>query len=411
MKLAYEAYDFAGRRVRDTVDAADSAEATESLRRRGLFVTSIQPTEGGQRQQSAAPSGAGGRGRMGTGRRLKNMTMFARQLYVLVSTGTPLVESLSAIERQTTDERWKEVVAAVRQRVEEGSSLAEALEGHRHCFDSITRSLVSAGESSGKLPVMLDRVAQLSRKHAVIRSNVIGAMVYPALLIVVAVAVLGVMLMFVLPRFAGLFEEMDVPLPATTQGLMLLSGLLRDYWWALLIGAAAAGVGGWFGVHSEAGRRVIDTVVLRVPKFGRIVQSFATARIARLMGILIDSYLPLLEVLELVRASTTNHHYRKLLERAEDAVTRGEGLSGAFNDPSLISPSVYEAMRSGEDSGQLGQLMLNMADFLDEDNEVTIKSLTSIIEPIILLILGALVGFVAVSMFLPLFDLTAMVGR
>jgi len=141
---------------------------------------------------------------------------------------------------------------------------------------------------------------------------------------------------------------------------------------------------------------------------GKMVQSFATARIMRLMGILLDSHLPLLEVLALVKESTTNTHYHTLLERAEDAVTRGEPISTAFNDPSLISPSVYESIRSGESSGRVGALMLNVADFLDEDNDVIVKSLTSIIEPIILIVLGVLVGFVAMSMFMPLFDLTAM---
>ncbi len=408
MKLAYEAYDRVGKRVRDTVEAADTHEATEQLRRQGLYVTVIRPAGAG-----AAAGVEGGvkprtKGSMSGGKRLKCLSMFARQLYVLVSTGTPLTESLNSIERQTRDPRWKAVIVSLRERLEEGMSLSEAMNLSPGHFDPITRSLVAAGESSGKLPAMLDRIATITRKELHVRSSIIGAMVYPCLLINVALAVLMVLLMFVLPRFGGLFQDMDMPMPPTTAMLMALSAFLLSYWWSIPLMAAGIffGVRAW--VRTAAGKVFCDTAVLRLPQFGKIAQSFATARLIRMMGILLDSYLPLLEVLQLVRDSTSNVHYRKLLQKAEEAVTRGEPISSAFGDASLINPSVYEAIRSGEHSGQVGPLLLNVAGFLDEDNEVVIKSLTSIIEPLILIVLGALVGFVAMSMFMPLFDLTAM---
>jgi type II secretory pathway component PulF len=150
--------------------------------------------------------------------------------------------------------------------------------------------------------------------------------------------------------------------------------------------------------------------VLRVPKVGTIIKSFITARVVRLLGLLTDSHLPIQEILRLTRLTTTNVHYAELLARAEDAVSHGEPISSAFKDSHLISPSVYEAIRSGEQSGQVGPLLLELADFLDEENETTLKSLTSIIEPVLLVMMGAMVGVIAMSIFLPLFDVTEMIG-
>ncbi|MBI1367844.1 MAG: hypothetical protein GC162_04235 [Planctomycetes bacterium] len=411
MKLAYEAYDKGGKVVKNTIEAADANVATENLKRQGLYVTLIRPaTAATEARTSAKPGGKRSKKRVGNGRRLKNLSMFMRQMYVLVSTGTPLVEGLVAIERQTKDVQWRGIIESVRQRVEEGQALSIAMSDHPEYFDPICRSLVAAGETAGKLPTMLDRLASVARKQQHVRSSVIGAMIYPAMLLIVALGVLALMLMFVLPRFGGLFETLDMPLPPTTQALMYLSKFLLAYWWSVPPMVAAMIFGLKYWLKTPQGVYAMHTIVLRLPMFGKISQSFATARIARLMGILLESFLPLLEVLALVKESTTNTHYRNLLQRAEDAVTRGEPISTAFNNDKLINPMVYEAIRSGESSGQVGPLLLNIAGFLDEDNEVIVKSLTSIVEPMILIVLGALVGFVAVSMFLPLFDMTAMTG-
>jgi type II secretory pathway component PulF len=192
--------------------------------------------------------------------------------------------------------------------------------------------------------------------------------------------------MFVLPRFAGLFETLDVPLPPTTAALMWISNALRHYWW--LIGAGV--IGGVFGlVHylrTEAGKATRDTVMIRLPILGPIVRNFIVARVIRLFGVLMDSYVPLLDVLALTRDAAGNGHYRALLTRAADAVEQGEPISAAFDDPALVTPSVAEAIRSGESTGRLSEMLLNMADFLDEENDVMLRALTSILEPIILIV-------------------------
>lgn len=410
MKLAYQAFDKSGQAVQDVIDAADTTDAMESLRRRGLYVTQIaastDPGATGPRP-SAGRRGAG-RLRLRWGRRLKNLAMFTRQLYVLVSTGTQLTQALFALERQAKDEPWRQVLEQVRIRVEEGTSLSEAMRDHPNDFDPIYCSLIAAGETAGKLPTILDRLAGLTRQQLHVRNSVLGAMIYPCLLVAVSLAVLTLMLGFVLPRFAELFKTLDVALPPTTVALMWASDMVRSFWWVMLLmlGAGAWGVRFWLGTPS--GKQWWDTVAVRAPQIGRITRSFATAKIARLLGILLDSHLPLLESLSLVRQATGNVHYAALMTNAEQAVTRGEPVSSAFADTRLIDPSVYEGIRSGEHSGNTGPVLLTLADFLDEENEVVLRSLTSILEPVILIVMGAMVGLIALSMYLPLFDLAAM---
>ena len=348
------------------------------------------------------------RSRFGGSRRLENLAMFARQLYVLVSCGTPVVQALQALERQTKDESWRDTLRALRLKVEEGDTLAEAMAPHPRSFDAVTRTLVAAGETSGALNEMLDRIASLTEQRLQIRRAVVGALMYPIILLFVAVGAFVTMMMLVLPKFAGLFETLDMPLPPTTKILVSLSESMVSYWWAAILAIVATCFVVPMIFKSEAGRKKFDHAVLAMPKVGKIVRSFTMARISRLLGVLIQSHVPMLDAIALTRGATSNGRYKKLLEDTEDIVRKGESLSTAFSNTDLIAPSTAEAIRSGEQAGQVGTLLLNIADFADGDNETIVKSLTSIIEPFVLIILGLMIGIVAISLFLPLFDLTAM---
>lgn len=405
MKLAYQAVDSAGKSVSGTTDAEDLHAAMETLRRQGLFVADIHPA--GEHADLAARRGP----RLGKMKRMRRVAMFCRQLYVLVSSGTPLVDALGALERQANEPAWKSVVAQIRVKVEQGDTLSKAMESHPEYFDAIARSLLAAGESGGSFDSMLDRLASLVRKQVQTRNAVRGAMIYPSLLIVVSIAVLTLMLTFVLPRFAQLFQSMSVPLPPTTKFLVLLSDGLIHYWWAVIASVIAAALGVYFWIGTETGRVAIHTLLIRMPLFGPTIRNFTVARIIRVLGVLITGKVPMLEALALTRQTAGNVHYTALMHKAEEAVTRGSTISSVFAESDLVTPSLTEAIRSGEQSAQIGGLLLNMADFLDEENEVVVKSLTSIIEPIILIALGLLVGFIAMSLFLPLFDLTSMTQR
>lgn len=402
MKLAYTAYDGLGKAVTGVVDASSETTGMDMLRRKGLYVAEIVAAAGVARSTQARKR------RLSAGRRIKNVAWFSRQLHVLICSGTPLADALHALERQTRPGPWRQVIGGLRAKVEEGASLSDAMESSGDCFDPVYRSLVAAGETSGRLMEMLDRLASLKQKQLRIRNAVVGALIYPCLLTTVGTAIFAMLLIFVIPRFSGLFHTLDVPLPASTEILLNVSRLFRGYWWLILLLGAGSIAALTAYLRTSAGRALRDTAVLRVPYIGRVVRSFSTARIVSLLGVLMQARIPVLEALRLVRLSAGNLRYEQIVAKAEDCVSRGEPMSAAFTDPSLISPSVHEAIRSGEASGELDRLLLNIASFLDEENEVIVRSLTSVIEPVILILMGLLVGIVSICMFLPLFDLTAM---
>jgi len=404
MNFSYKAYDKSGVLREGFTESATKEEASDSLRKKGLFVTTISSSAG----TTVKKSSRGGIRKKKVSSKV--VAAFARELAVLVSTGTPLTDAMVSIERQTTNDSWHEVLTRVRVRLEEGDALSVALDGDRQAFDAVFRSLVAAGESSGHLDEMLLRVSVLTRKQARIRSNILGALMYPILLLGVGAFVVGLLIGVVLPRFAGMFESLDTALPPSTAVLMAISEFIRSYWW----GVIPAGIGLIFGIvswiKSPAGQGVIGNVALRMPKLGDILRSFMTARITRLMGVLLEARVPMLDSIHLTRESLGLERYRTLMTMAEEAVTRGEPISIAFGYDGLMVGSACEAIRNAEQSGRLSEVMMHISDYLDEDNEIVIKSLSSLIEPVIMIVLGILVGFVAISMFLPLFDLTATAG-
>lgn len=416
MKFVYIAFEKSGKSTASSIEAASADEARDLLRRQGLFVTDLRAGEASNTVTGSvvppSPTAAPARRKRSTARvsaakRLKFLATFARQLNVLVSSGTPLVQALAAIERQLEQPHLAAIVAAIRERVETGVPLSDAMREHPQYFDAVTRSLIAAGESSGSMAVMLERLAALARKQSQLRSAVVGAMVYPSLLMTLGVGVVILMLCFVLPRFSGLFESLDSPLPASTKFLLFLSELLRTYWWAALGGGVAAflGLRQWF--RAGSGKATVDALLLRAPKIGKLTRNLITARLARLLGVLVKSGVPLLEALDLTKQAALNARYTQLIARAEDAVSRGESISSVLGNSELVNPAVQEAVRNGEASGKLGDPLVQMADFLDEENEVVIKALTTLLEPAILVVLGAVVGLMAMSMFLPLFDLVS----
>lgn len=408
MKLAYNAVSATGTPISDIVDAPSVDEAMDLLRGKGLFVTQIEPeSESKARAKAKAKGGLSFKSRT---KRLKDVAMFSRQLNVLVATGTPLADGLGALERQVKDVDFKAQLALIRDQVEQGLTLYDALGKAPKYFDEVYRNIIKAGEESGSLPTMLDRLAVLTRKQVQIRQQISGALIYPCLLIFISIVVLAVMLTVVMPRFTGMFESLDVPLPATTVALMAASDLLRSSWWVVLLGSIGGIIAIRYALVSPAGKRFMDGVMLALPVLREVTRSYATARIARLMGVLIECNVPLLDTIQLVRNATGNSKYEAMMRQAEEIVVTGEPVSGAFADEKMIEPAFYEAVRNGEQSGRLSMLMITVADFMDEENDTRLKALTSLFEPLILVFLGLMVGGIAISMFMPMFDLTSMAG-
>ncbi|MBL8964116.1 MAG: type II secretion system F family protein [Phycisphaeraceae bacterium] len=411
MKFIAHTYSRDGDPAVETIEAATAAEAADILRRRGLLISDLKPAPDGSPSASQATSARRRSIRLGSGKRLKLLTGFLRQMSVLVSTGTPLVEAIASLERQADDEAWRGLLGSLRKRMEEGCQLSEAMADHPECFDLVCRNLVAAGESGGRLDEILTRLSSLVRQQQRIRGEVIGAMAYPSMLILISLGVLTAMIGFVLPRFEGLFKSMDRPVPASTQALLGLSNWLRENWWFPLIAVPAVIVASAMLLRTPAGSRWKDRALVRAPMLGTVYRSLCAARVARIIGVLLDGKVALLECLRLVRGTMGNSLYASSLAGAEDAVTRGEGASVALDRQvggvRLFPSAVIEALKCGERSGKIAPVMISVADALDEDNDVLLRSATRLLEPLILSVLGVIVGLVTLSMFMPLFDLAA----
>lgn len=407
MNLRYKGYDRSGSPAEGMIEAASEADAREKLTKQGVFVLEISETG---KNAARAEHGGPRHSPLKAHRRLDQLAEFSRQLSVLVSTGTPLVQALAAVERQTKDPGWSASLRSLRESVEQGSSLAEAMSNNTADFDAATRSLIAAGENAGNLPVMLKRLSGITRQRQKTVSTVLGAMLYPLVLICISVVVIVVMLLFVVPRFAGMFESLDTPLPATTKILLDTGEFLRHWWFAIIPVLVSIPAAGYFMIATPRGRRMTDLAAVRLPVVGPVVKGLLLARIARMLGVLLQSHVKLLEALELTRQAAGNIYYREMLSLTSERVTTGDSLASVLANSDLVTPSFAETVRNGEESGRLGEALTGLAEFMDEDNETAVKSLTSLIEPLILVMLGVVVGFVAISLFLPLFDITAATG-
>ncbi len=308
MKLQYRAFNSAGAATAAVMEAASPEEAMDTLRQQGLF-----PTEILECSDSAASTGKK-RFAGGGGGRLKCLTVFARHLQILVSSGTALTEALQIVEKQMETPGWKIAVGQLRVKVEGGAPLSSAMAERPDYFDAVCRSLVAAGEASGELAKMLDRLATLTRRQVKLRSTVIGALVYPCLLCAVGIGVVITLFMFVLPRFNDLFKTLDVPLPPTTSLLIHTGRWMTSYWWTVLWRRDSGGHGHSRVAQVRRRRDTMQRVLLSVPKFGILLKNLATARLARMLGVLLESSVPLLDSLQLVKAAAGNICYQELVD-------------------------------------------------------------------------------------------------
>ncbi|MEL6497774.1 MAG: type II secretion system F family protein [Planctomycetota bacterium] len=403
MKFRYEAFNPDGTASSGEIEAESRAEAEQAIRAQGRFPSAVTiPSQSARgRKRSGIQLGQS---------KLRQLTAFTRQLAVLISSGTPLVDAIEATERQTPDGPWRDIIADVRSHVERGESLSAAMARYPSRFDSVYRSLIQAGESGGDMKQILDRLGAMSRQRQVVQSTVMGAMLYPALLLLVSSGVLIGLFLTVLPRFEQLFESLNAPLPPLTAMLIECSAFVRGNALWIGIGLVMLVVSLVLSCRSESGRTGLQRVLVRLPIIGSAAQAFIVARLARVLGVMLEAKVPLLESLAVAESSARHVEYETIIARATKKVERGESLSDAIDDGFLIPASLAEAIRNGEQTGQVGQVLVVLADMLDEDNAILTKSLTSIMEPAILSLLGVIVGGVALSLFLPLFDLTASTG-
>ncbi len=404
MAFRYQAVDSAGQTLVNTVNANSQREAADLLRQRGLFVTRIDPVDDDP-HAAAAPADD-----KKPGGKLKEVVFFTQQMSMLIRAGSRVVQALEAVEEQAYRPAWRATIHAIRLDVEEGRPLSEALARFPNLFTGIYTSMVAAGEASGDMGLAFERLSTLTRQQQEIKSRVIGALAYPAVLMLLCVAVLVTMFIFVLPRFAEMFYAMDVELPASTAVLISTSDTLQTHWpYAIGAVAAAAGSAVMF-LRSATGRRFFSRFSVRVPLFGSLVRRIILARVCRVLGQLIDSKVGLLDAVRLTQQGTANLDFREMLDDIEQTITEGNAIGPGLRKSWLLPTTFAAAIITGEESGRLSDSLLFVASCLEDENSQVLASLARVIEPIMLTVMGVVVGTVAISLFLPMFDMATITG-
>lgn len=405
MQFAYEAMRPDGATVVDVLDADAHAQAVETLRAKGLIVLKLV-----EQAQAAEHSSGGGLTLLARKITNRDLILFTRQMKMLLEAGAPLVPALTATEEQTAKPIMRELLHRVRQRVEEGDSLVQALEPEREHFDAVFRAMVAAGEATAALPDVFGRLSDLAQQQHQTRKQVIGALIYPAILSLLLTGVVTLLLTFVVPRFSMLFKSLKSPLPATTKVLFDLSEWLK-HGWPYVVGVAAAAIVTLIVCfRSPIFRAWLDELVLRLPIIGRLAGRLIFARVVRVWAAMLRCHVPLLEAISQSKSAIANAAFLKLITRVEESIAGGGRMAQAINDARLADPIIVSAIRTGEENGRLAEAADFVSGWMDEDNATAIQHVTRMAEPLLLAFMGLVVGFVAMSLFIPLFDLATAGG-
>jgi len=340
-----------------------------------------------------------------------DLVVFSWQFAAMMGAGIPLIPCLGALRDQTSSPELARAIGDIRQRVQDGQSLSGAMSKFPHIFSHVMISLIRAGESGGFLELALERIAIQMDKDADLRQKVRSAFVYPVLVIGLAVLIVAFVLLFIIPVFSQVYRSAGLDLPGTTKALMSVSNFFVAYWWAvaLVIVGVFLGLRAW--ARSERGRPRADRMKLKAPLFGVLLRKIAIARSIRVLGTLISTGVPLVQALQDAARVADNHVIESALNFTVVRVTEGDKLAQPLEQSGQFPAMVIQMVAAGEESGDLGGMMNKVADFYDRDIEYTVKRLTTAMEPLLTIVLGAIVGFVAIAMYMPIFNLTALLKQ
>jgi type IV pilus assembly protein PilC len=400
---AYLARDRAGKQVAGTVSGADERGVREQLRRKDLFVTTLTA----QRQSAQPGQGAFKKKKVG----LNDMVVMSRQLATLVRAGLPLVESLGALVNQTQNLTLKAALTDIRQDVLAGSTFSAALGKHPAIFSELYQSLAQAGETAGALDETLQTAAEQLDKEQELREKVKAAFVYPAAVVITAVGVVGFLLTFVVPVFANVYDQFHAKLPAPTLLLVSLSKIIRGYWWLVAIGT-------FFGLKAlkqwqktDKGRRVCDRLKLKMPLLGPLNRKIAISRMTRTFSAMVQAGVPILSGLQTAGRVTGNMIFMEVVAGAVIKVNEGIRLSLPLEQSGEFPTMVTHMMAAGEESGNLDEMLRQITTFYDRDIEYAVTRLTRMLEPLLTVVLGVIVGFVLLALYMPIFNLSKVIKR
>ena len=387
------------REIRSTVEAATEQAAISLLLNRDLLVVSIQ--------EKAGKKGTTGGGKVA----LADLVIFTRQLATMIDAGLAMVQSLQSLADQTSNKVMRDVIRDVCSRVEGGDSFSDALQKHPKVFTRLYVCRVGAGERGGLLAEILARLAVYLENTARLRKKVKAAMMYPTVVSVVAVAITIFLLIKVVPVFGDIFKSFNAELPAPTQFLINVSQAVQSY--ALLMILVAGGsIYGWiYFIRTPAGRHFWDASRIRLPVFGQIAHKICLARFTRTLASLVRSGVPILEVLQIVSQTVGNMVMENAIKVAATDIERGESISSALGKHPVFPTMIIRMLTAGEQTGKIDNMLERISDFLDEEIETTLSGLTALVEPILIVFLGVVVGGMVICMFLPIFKMPEIVSK
>jgi type IV pilus assembly protein PilC len=384
-----------------TFDTQD--EALQALRKKRIIITSVREKKGDIK--FTMPS-------LGGSVSTRDLAIFTRQFATMINAGLPLVQCLDILSKQTEKERFRTIIAQVMREVEAGNTLAESLgkKENQKAFDELYVNMVEAGEAGGILDDILQRLATFIEKAEALKRKIQGAMVYPAVVMTVAMLATAFMLIFIIPTFARMFTGFGADLPLPTKIVMGLSSFLRSFWWALVlaIGGTIFGIQRYY--QTERGHLEIDRLLLRVPVIGDVIRKGAVARFTRTLGTLISSGVPILTGLEITARTSGNKVIQEAIMAARASIREGETISAPLKVSNVFPPMVVQMISVGEETGALDDMLTRIADFYDDEVDTAVDALTSLIEPIMIVFMGGVVGGMVVAMYLPMFKLINVVA-
>jgi type IV pilus assembly protein PilC len=403
--FAFRAMDVGGAATAGEVEAESKAQVTEQLRQRGLIVLDVS--------EKSEPFKLEDIMRRWQSVDMRELAVFSRQFATLVSSGMPMLRTLHTLEEQTQDDAIREATAGLRADVEAGSTLEQAMERHPKVFDKLFRAMVRSGEESGRLEDSLDRIAFQVEKTDALRRQVKSALMYPALVFGFAVVVLVAIVVLVIPVFVGVFKEIaaehpgeSAALPAPTQLCVSASEALTGYWFLIIPGLVISVFSFFRWKRTERGKETWDRFTLRIPfKIGDVIQKVALARWSRTFSGSVASGVPMLQAIKLTGETAGNIVVEQAMEDVYASVKRGGSLAGPIEQNPIFPPMVGHMVAVGEETGQLEHMMTKIADFYEAEVDAKVKALTALIEPIMIVFVGGMVGFIVVSMYLPLLSL------
>lgn len=402
---AYKARDRSGKLVEAMMEAASQGDVAAALREKGLIPTEIALPKTGINADIKLPTWLDFGGKPN----LRDVTVFSRQFATVINAGLPVVQSLAILQRQAEKEGLKRALQKIREEVETGLPLSEALSKHPKIFNRLYVYLVRAGEASGNLDGILERIALYQEKQAALRGKLKSALTYPTVVLVIALAVTYFLLTGIVPQFAGILTQLGGELPIITRILIAISDFLLGQWWVLILMIVGGAVGTVLFYRTDRGRHAIDGLLLKTPVIGNLIQKTAIASFSNTFGLLLKSGVNIIEAIEITKGTAGNVIIEDVLEEAKQSVQRGEQISVTLvNRPKVFPPLVSSMISIGEETGAVDTMMEKIASFYEREVNEAVESLTAALEPLLIVFLGGVVGFIVAGMFLPMF---AIIGQ